>query len=530
MKSKIIQLILIYITCFSFSFASANHQVSTPLLPTQAKELVSPHILVVMGLTGDLGQRKLIPALYHLFRLGQLPENFVIVGSARRALTPEAFQYMIRESLAKALSPDLHDDTLWEKFMAKCFYHQTDLDHPADYEALNTYLKQLDAQYETHGNRLFYLAVPPSFFSNVITQLYTQNLIPNDNKHTSAPWGRIMVEKPFGHDWQSACELQKHISQYFDDSQIYLIDHFLGKEVVQNLLTLRFSNPLFAHAWNRQFIEHIQINFSEDIGVGTRGAFWEETGLLRDMVQNHLIQLVALIAMEPPTTMEAQVIREAKTDVIKSIRPFNVQQLDQQIIRGQYGLGLIQNETVPGYREEAQVDPLSKVETFVAAKFLIDNKRWQGVPFYLSAGKRLAERKTEIVITFKSGKNEEQLQPNQLVIRVQPDAEIYLTFNSKQPGINGEVGVVKMSFNYDKDLQVPIPDAYEVLLFEAMRGQIRMFAGLEEILASWNLFTPVLKAWQDEPAPTFPNYAAGTWGPEESLLLLEEGHVWHTVD
>ncbi len=532
MKKQFLAVCLLMLACLSFSFT--EKKTIEPIANVQSMEHVQPHIFVLMGATGDLAHKKLFPALFNLFHNGDLPKNFVMVGSAISPLTQEEFHQKIRQSLEANLPAKLKDPKLWQEFINKFYYQKLDFANAADYEKLKLFLDEKDKQFQTQGNRIFYLAIPPSFFPKVNQNLNDQKLMVRANKLEKS-WSRIVIEKPFGHDLDSAVALQKHITNDFDSSQIYLIDHFLGKEVVQNLLPLRLSNPLFSKLWNRQGIDNVQITFSENIGIGTRGKFWEETGLLRDIIQNHLMQLLALIAMEPPTSLQADDIRAQKLKAVEAIRPFTLEDIEKQIVRGQYGSGMVDGKKAVGYRQEKDVPADSNVETFVAAKLMIDNERWQGVPFYLRAGKRLDKNLVEIVVTFKedptallSGNESKKYSPNKLVIRVQPDPEIYLQFNTKLPGLHGEVKTLKMSFNYHNSLGVRIPDAYETLFYESMLGNSSLFVSIGEILASWRLYTPILSKWQAElPMNSFPNYPAGSFGPSNADHLLEKGNTWH---
>lgn len=468
-----------------------------------------PHVFVIFGATGDLTQKKLIPALFYLSEENKLPGNFIYVAVGRKEKSPQEFQSDIQRALGKSIN-----EKSLQGFIKKCFYYQLDFEHSQDFERFKDYLKTIDQEHGTEGNRLFYLATPPSNFPTIIENLHHQAML----SQTDTQWSRVVIEKPFGKDLESAMSLQKHISQFLEENQIYLIDHYLGKEAVQNLTSFRFQNPLIESIWNHDFIDNVQITLSEDIGIGSRGKFWEETGLLRDIVQNHLIQLLALIAMEPPENFEAASISNQKANLIESIRPFSLE-ADPTIIRGQYDSGLINYQEVKAYRDENDVPKTSHRETFVAAKLFIDTPRWQDVPFYIRAGKRLSKKCTEIVINFKMPLSS---MFDSLVIRIQPDENI--TLNMHSPENKADKLVLKFFHSTDRR----IPEAYENLLQECMKGNQTLFVTIREILMSWQLFTPVLQYWEKYPPADFPNYSSGSWGPLEADLLLEkEGHQWH---
>lgn len=491
-------------------------------------------ILVIFGATGDLTARKLIPALYNLAREGQLPSHFACVGFARRSKTHDEFREEMFEAINEFSRSKPVDSKLWETFKSQLYYLESNFTDEEGYEKLNDFLLQLDKQHGTKGNRVYYLSVQPSFFTTVVEQLGHHHLIyPTD---ITNKWSRIIIEKPFGEDTESAMRLQHDLLQYLDESQIYRIDHYLGKETVQNLLIFRFANAIFESVWNNHYIDNVQITVAEKIGIGTRGRFWEEAGMLRDIVQNHMMQLLSLVAMEPPTNLNASYIHDEKVKVLKSIRPFPSDRLDEMTVRGQYGPGYINGELVKGYREEENVNINSFVETYVALKLYIDNWRWTGVPFYLRAGKRLPKKVTEIAITFKNApgylfqSTGSSVEPNVLVIRIQPDEGISFKINSKVPSLNNVIQPVKMDFKYGSYFGSAPPEAYERLICDCMAGDNTLFARDDEVLTSWKLLTPVLKHWQEHPAYEFPNYPSGSWGPEESQGILQrEGHHWRII-
>jgi len=500
-----------------------------------SRKVAEPCVLVIFGATGDLTSRKLFPALYNLALDGQLPANFACVAFARRDKTSEMFRNEMFEAVNQFSRTKPIDKDLWKTFSEKVFYHKSDLHEDEGYESLKKLLDDLDSKFGTKGNRVFYLSTQPSFFPLVTDKLKEHDLTYDIHK-VHDKWSRVIVEKPFGHDLQSAKDLQAHMMKDLDENQIYRIDHYLGKETVQNLLVFRFSNPIFESMWNNHHIDHVQMTVGEEIGIGTRGKFWEEAGMLRDIVQNHMMQLLSLVAMEPPTSLHAEAIRSEKVKVVESIRPFPKDKIDQSIIRGQYGPGMINNAPVKGYREEDNVDPKSKVETYVALELFIDNWRWAGVPFYLRAGKRLPKRSTEIIIVFKEvpgflfQSHKEKIEPNILVIRIQPDEGISLKMNCKKPGVTQPLQPVNMDFRYGTFFGATPPEAYERLICDCMAGDNTLFARADELMASWELFTPVLEYWAKTDAKDFPNYASGTWGPKAADELLQRhGRKWELM-
>ena len=502
---------------------------------TRQYKTADPCIMVIFGATGDLTARKLVPALYNLAKDGQLPPHFACVGFARRDKSHEIFRNEMRDAVEKFSRIKPIDPNLWQTFSEQLFYHRSEFDWEEGYDTLNTFLKQLDEQFGTKGNRVYYLSTLPSFFADIVGKLNRHGLI-YENNHSVDKWSRIIIEKPFGHDLQSALALHKDISQYLDESQVYRIDHYLGKETVQNLLVFRFSNPIFESVWNNRHIDHVQITVSEDIGIGTRGNFFEEAGILRDVVQNHLMQLLSLVAMEPPTSLKADAVRDEKVKVMESLRPFPLGKFDEFVVRGQYGPGYIEGEEVRGYRQENNVSETSNIETYMAMEMFIDNWRWAGVPFYLRAGKRLPKRATEISITFKDAPGflfqaqNKRIDSNILVIRIQPDEGISLKMNSKVPGLSSPIQPVKMNFRYSSYFGASPPEAYERLICDCMSGDSTLFARADEVIASWRLFTPVLEYWASHSPNNFPNYQSGTWGPQEDDALIgREGIRWRLL-
>lgn len=488
-------------------------------------------VLVIFGATGDLTARKLMPALYHLFREGELPSHFACVGFARRSKSQQEFREEMRLAVMQYRRTKEIDPSLWNHFAERIYYHQSDFGDDAGYLSLQHFLQALDAKIGTKGNRLFYLSTQPSDFAPIVEKLHQHNLLYPYAKE--GRWSRLIVEKPFGRDLDSAIHLQKELTRYVDERQIYRIDHYLGKETVQNILVLRFANSIFESIWNHSHIDHVQITVAEDMGIGSRGRFFEEAGMLRDIVQNHAMQLLSLIAMEPPVTLSAEAIGEEKVKVLQSIRPLPKDRIEEVAVRGQYGSGFVGGESVKGYREEAQVAPSSHVETFVALQLWIDNWRWMGVPFFIRAGKRLAKRATEIVITFKETpgylftSSSSPLLPNTLLIRIQPDEGISLKMNCKVPALHAVIQPVKMDFQYGSTFGSKPPEAYERLICECMAGDRTLFAQEKEVLHSWNYLTPLLHRWDKNSIPIYP-YVSGSWGPDAAnLLISRHGRKWH---
>lgn len=511
-------------------------QFQNPLEDTSLiSKVADPCIMVIFGATGDLTARKLIPALYNLAHDGLLPAHFACVGFARRSWTHDEFREEMRDAVARFSRTKPIDESLWESFSRQLFYHQSDFDNDDGYKSLQPLLNQIDKDLGTGGNRVFYLSVQPSYFPDVIRRLKANGLIYDADKEKEK-WSRIIIEKPFGHDLKSAIALQQEITQHLAEDQIYRIDHYLGKETVQNLLVLRFTNPFFESCWNNHYIDNIQITVGEEIGIGTRGRFWEEAGMLRDIVQNHMMQLLSLVAMAPPISLRAEAIHDEKVKVLESIRPYPKNRIDDFIVRGQYGPGYINGDPVKGYREEDNVNPMSFVETYVALKLYIDDWRWAGVPFYLRAGKRLPKRATEIAVTFKGvpgllfHSKDKMIEPNNLVIRIQPDEGASLRMNCKVPGLSNLTQPVKMDFRYGSYFGSTPPEAYERLICDCMAGDNTLFARIDEVLASWRFFNPIIDRWLATPAGHFPNYDAGTWGPlEADVLLARDGKKWRMI-
>jgi glucose-6-phosphate 1-dehydrogenase len=512
------------------------------------ERLVEPFAMVILGAHGDLTKRKLLPAIYYLYIDGHLPKDFCLVGMSRTKMTHEEFRKSMKEALTQ-FSPDVPvEDTAWERFAAKLYYLPSNFTEEGSFVPLNELLKDLAKEYGTDGKNIFYMSTPPSLYGDIVQRLADVGLAKKDSDSKSA-WPRLVVEKPFGHDLASAKELNKQIHEVLDESQVYRIDHYLGKETVQNIMVLRFANGMFEPLWNRDHIDHVQITNAETLGVEGRGAYYEEAGTLRDMVQNHMLQLLSLVAMEPPISLNADDIRDERSKVLKSIRPFDCDNLDRYIVRGQYGPGYIAGQKVIGYRQESNVSPSSNRETFVALKFHIDNWRWAGIPFYVRSGKRLCKTITEIAIHFRPAPlglfqkalapglegEMETIGPNILVLQIQPEEGISLKFATKSPGATTHLRWLSMDFRYGTAFGERSPSAYERLILDCLLGDASLFARTDQVEAAWAILTPVLDTWANESKaggtnPNFPNYAAGSWGPETADdLITEAGHAWRRL-
>ena len=492
-----------------------------------------PCAFVLFGATGDLSHRKVVPALYQLWRTNLLPAEFSLVCVARRPYTDETFAAELRSSLDKYSRTQPVDEAAWSELAKRITYQQLNFDDDAGFARLSQRLDELDKQRGTQGNRLFYLATQPSQVTEIIHALGRVGL---DHELRGGGWRRVVIEKPFGRDYDSARLLNHEVAKVFRESQVYRIDHYLGKETVRNLLVFRFGNGIFEPVWNRGYIDHVQITVAESIGVEGRGAFYEETGASRDILQNHLLQLMGLVAMEPPSSFSADALRNEKVQVLRAIRTPDDEMARHDVVRGQYGPGWVEGEQVPGYRQEPEVDPESETETYVAGKFTIDDWRWSGVPFYLRAGKRLPRRASEIAIQFKEvplklfRETPGDPAPNVLAMRIQPDEGILLRFAAKVPGLGLDVRAVNMDFDYGTSFVVDSPDAYETLILAALLGDASLFTRADEVEAAWTVVTPLIEGWAQMPPPDFPNYAAGAWGPEAADKLMErDGRRWRRI-
>jgi len=492
-----------------------------------------PCTIVIFGASGDLTVRKLIPALYHLYTEGQMPASFRVVGFARREKTDESWREEMRAGIEKYSRTSSVDAPKWRAFAENLCYHRGDLTDVGAYRGLAKRLVGFEDA-SLSGNLVFYLAISPSLFGEVVDQLHTAALLKRFEEG-DANWQRVVVEKPFGHDLRSAQLLNNHLIRHARERQIFRIDHYLGKETVQNIMMFRFSNAIFEQLWNREAIEHVQITVSEDIGVGTRGGYFEEVGTLRDMMQNHLLQILSLVAMEPPPSLEAEAIRNEKVKLLKSIRKMTPETVASNVVRGQYFAGTVSGDNRKGYRQEERVNPESKVETFVALKLFIDNWRWSGVQFYLRTGKNLPHRASEVRVQFRptpnvlfAAQDDLDLHANALTLRLQPDEGISLRFNGKVPGNSIETRPVRMHFGYDAEFGAYTPEAYERLLLEAMAGDATLFIRRDEVETAWQIVDDIRAGWGDNLLSNREFYAAGTWGPVASDdLLAADNHVWH---
>ena len=482
------------------------------------------HIYVIFGASGDLTKRKLVPALYALFVQKMLPEKFVLLGASRSDLSDNDFRDRMKEAIIKF--KEIDDESQIDQFVKKLFYTSISFDDEIHYKKLLDRIKSLREEFGINGNTIFYLSTPPSVYGVIPQKLTSVGLNKQDDG-----WKRLIIEKPFGYDLESAIKLKDQLLKDWKEEQIYRIDHYLGKETVQNLLVTRFSNGIFEPLWNRNYIHHVEVTSAESIGVEKRGGYYESSGALRDMVQNHLLQVVGLTAMESPSSLEPIAIRNEILKVFQSLRPIKNEDVKNVAIRGQYLSSKIKGESALGYREEEGVNPESVTETFAALKFYIDNWRWGGVPFYVRTGKRLPTRVTEVVIHFKPtphflfAKDEMHNACNQLIIRIQPDEGILLKFGMKTPGAGFDVQNVNMDFHYSDLSDQRIPSAYERLLHDTMKGDATLFARTEEVLEAWKFLTPVIECWKDDKNVPLFGYPAGTWGPENADDLIEDKNM-----
>ncbi|WP_017728574.1 glucose-6-phosphate dehydrogenase [Halalkalibacterium ligniniphilum] len=483
-------------------------------------------IIVIFGATGDLAKRKLFPSIYRLYRDGRLSEDFAVVGVARRPLSNDEF----RENVKQSVHHFQNESEKQETFASHFYYQPFDVTDLTSYQELKSLLSSLDDSYNTEGNRIFYLAMAPDFFGTIAANLKSEELTATGGSI------RLVIEKPFGHDYESAKALNDQIRHAFTEDQIYRIDHYLGKEMVQNIEVIRFANAIFEHLWNNRYIANIQITSSETLGVEDRGRYYESSGALRDMVQNHMLQMVALLAMEPPIKLTTDEIRSEKVKVLRALKPLTEDEVDDYFVRGQYGRGLIDGNEVIGYREEDSVDPESNTETFVSGKLMFENFRWAGVPFYIRTGKRMKEKSTEIVVQFKDlpmnlyFDNEDHTHPNLLVIHIQPDEGVTLHLNARKSGNGTTSRPIQLNYCNNCEDKMNTPEAYEVLLYDCMRGDSTNFTHWDEVALSWKFVDTISKAWEKNKTENFPNYESGSMGPKESDELLEkDGFHWWPI-
>jgi glucose-6-phosphate 1-dehydrogenase len=487
-----------------------------------------PCAIVLFGASGDLAKRKVLPALYDLKVHHSLGERYAVVGFARTAMTDESFRATIGEAAKTISEVGPIDPAKWDEFASNLFYNAGEYGDQQAYVQLAKRLAELELEKKLGGNRLFYLSTPPEVYPSIVEQLGRVGLARPANGRS---WVRIIIEKPFGRDLGSARELNHIVLNVFDEQQVYRIDHYLGKDTVQNMLVLRFGNGIFEPLWNRNYVDHVQITAAETLGVERRGGFYETAGALRDMIQSHVLQLTSLVAVEPPATFDATAVRNEKLKVLQAIRPFDLQMVAQSVVRGQYAPGQVNGSSVPGYREEHGVNSNSRTETFVAARLLIDNWRWAGVPFYLRTGKRLAKRSTEVAIQFKRAPHVvfrgREAEPNRLVLNIQPEEGISVSFGAKRPGPEMNIGDVNMNFSYREGFGVSTRSAYATLLNDCLRGDATLFDRGDSVEAAWALVDPILDVWSAAKSAAVPFYSAGSWGPRESDLLLEsDGRKW----
>jgi glucose-6-phosphate 1-dehydrogenase len=505
----------------------------TPVVQQKVGRLGDPCAMVIFGAAGDLTRRKLIPALYNLAKSELLSREFAVVGVARTKISTEEFRKKATEDI-KEFATEKVDPDVWEWFVRRLYYLAGDFGDKNLFLQLKDLLDKVDQDHSTHGNHLYYMATSANYFGPVIEQLSAVGLMEEKNQQ----WRRVIIEKPFGHDLESARALNQQLLRVAGEKQIYRIDHYLGKETVQNILALRFANGIFEPIWNRRYIDHIQISVTETVGVEQRGSYYDQAGTLRDMVPNHIMQLISLTAMEPPVSFRADAVRDEQAKILHAIQPLSAEDVLSRTVRGQYGEGFIGGERVPAYRGEDGVPEDSKTETFVAMKLSIDNWRWADVPFYLRTGKRMPARHTHILIQFRRAPlvlfretPVDALMPNQLVLHIQPEEGISLRFAAKVPGPSMRLGAVDMSFEYQDYFGSQPSTGYERLLHDCMIGDATLFQRADMVEAGWCVVSPVLDVWKALPPRNFPNYAAGTWGPNDADELLErDGRVWRNSE
>jgi len=510
-------------------------RLSTQLpVPPEPFKRGDPCTAVILGAGGDLTRRKLMPALYHLLHDGLLHDDFSVVGAAREQLTDEQFRDRMKQAILESEEVGHVPDETWDRFAQRIHYVQGDMTEPAFFAAVSARVAEFERASGQPRGRLFYLALPPSVYGTAVEHLAATGLTPRIDDPAQRPWARVIIEKPFGSSLETARRLNQVVLKHLAEHQVFRIDHYLGKETVQNLLVLRFANSIFEPIWNRQHIHHVQITAAETVGVEHRAGYYEQAGVVRDMFQNHLLQLLALTAMEPPVAFRAEEVRDEKAKVLRAVRPITPATIDDFAVRGQYGAGAIGGTAVPGYRQEERIAPSSTTPTYAAVRFLVDNWRWQGVPFFLRSGKRMARRATEIAIQFRHPphlmfpeNDGREFAANVLVIRIQPNEGISLCFEIKVPGVDVKTTSVQMDFAYAGAFGATDHSAYETLLLDAMVGDSTLYARSDQVLAAWALVDPIVQAWAAKPPRDFPNYVAGSWGPGiADAFIARHGARW----
>lgn len=496
---------------------------------------LKPSVLVIFGASGDLAHIKIFPALYSLWEDGFFPDDFFIVGFARTKLDDDAFRKTIFDALNINCRKKPIDENGFSNFSKRIFYLTSQYDDGASYLELGKFIASKVSEYKMPKNVVYYLSTPPSVYGGIIDNLKNANLTSSEFKGDN--FSRIVIEKPFGYDYESAKNLNSRLLSVFKEDEVYRIDHYLGKETVQNILAFRFSNAIFEPVWNNKYIDHIQISSIESIGVGLRAGYFDKSGIIRDMMQNHMMQLLSLVAIEPPSLLDADDIRDEKAKLLKSVRPFSVNDIKKFVVRGQYDRGIINGKPVVSYKEEKEVPANSITETYVALRLFIDNYRWAGVPIYLRTGKRLKTHKTEIAVFFKKlpyslfGKGGvEKIKQNSIIIAIQPNEGISINIGAKMPGFKMEIEPVNLVFNYKSSFKLSPPEAYERLIYDVIAGDQTLFARYDDVLIAWGLITSIMTGWTITDSPVFPNYESGSWGPKEADDLINaDGRFWNNI-